>query len=271
MSVYLGTPGRLIELKCPASQSIPADDPFTFERTLGGKVKAQVSRPLRRRQWSVGVVTATPRDVGALAAFAGGEWGYGPFIWVSADAPVTNLLTPAQASCDPSTLYTGGVTATGPLNLGADGWAGRSFTNATPATPFYFGNDLVPALPGQPVTVSAYLVGVNAAVRIRWVDAAGAFISFSTGTAQGVAGVATRCTVTATPPANAVQAHVQAINTAQAARPAMTWTDTLFDWSDGQGCLKAVVSGLDRQVVLALRTPGYGRYADASFTITEVG
>lgn len=270
MSAYLGTPGRLVELKCPADQAAPGDDVFTFERTLEGRVKAQ-ARPFSRRAWRVQVSTATPQDVGALAAFAGGEWGRGPFIWVSADAPVTNLLTPDQSLCDPSTLYTAGVTATGPLNLGADGWAGRSFTNPSPATAFYFGEQGSPVLPGQPVTASAYVVGAGAQARIRWVDASGAFISFSTGTAQGVAGSARRAWVTATAPANAALAQVQAVNTAQGARPALTWTDTLFEWSDGQGCPKAVISGLDRQLILALREPGYGRYADASFTITEVG
>lgn len=270
MSAYLGTPGRLIELKCPTDQSIPDDDVYTFERTLEGRVKAQ-ARPLSRRQWSVKVDTATPREVGALAAFAAGEWGRGPFIWVSADAPVTNLLTPEQSLCDPSTLYTAGVTATGPLNLGADGWAGRSFTNPAPSTTFYFGNQGAPVLPGQKVTASAYLVGAGAAVQIRWADASGAFISFSTSAAGGVAGTAKRLSVTAAPPANAALAQVQAVNAAQGARPALTWTDQVFEWADGQGCAKAVLSGLNRDLVLALRESLYGRYADASFTITEVG
>jgi hypothetical protein len=126
-------------------------------------------------------------------------------------------------------------------------------------------------LPGQKVTASAYLVGAGAAVRIIWLDSAGAFISNSTGTAGGVTGTAKRLSVTATAPTNAASAQVQAISATQGARPALTWTDQLFEWSDGQGCPKAVISGLDRQLVLALRDPLYGRYADASFTITEVG
>lgn len=270
MSVYLGTPGRLIELHCAADQALPGDDVFTFERTLEGRVKAQ-ARPLSRRLWKVQVSTVTPRNLGALAAFAGGEWGRGPFIWVSEDAPVTNLLTPEQSTCDPSTIYTAGVTATGPLNLGSDGWAGRTFTNSTPSTTFYFGSQGAPVIPGQKVTASAYLVGAGAAVQIRWADAAGTFLSFSTGPASGVTGVAKRLALTATVPANAALAQVQAVNAAQGARPALTWTETPFEWSDGQGCPKAVISGLDRQLILALRTPGYGRYSDASFTITEVG
>lgn len=270
MSVYLGIPGRLVELKCPASQGTPADDVFTFERTLEGRVKAQ-ARPLARRSWDLRVATATPADVGALAAFAAGEWGRGPFVWVSTDAPLTNMLTPEQSLCDPSTLYTGGVIAGGPLNLGTDGWAGRSFLNPDPATTFRFGGQGAPVLPKQKVTASAYLVGAGAKAQIRWEDASGAYISTSTSTAQGVAGVPVRAFITATAPDNAAMAYVNAVSTTQAARPAFTWTDTLFEWADGQGCPKAVVSGLDRRLVRALADPKYGRYADASFTITEVG
>ena len=270
MSAYLGTPGRMVALKCPAGQVLSRDSTFTFERTLEGRVKAQ-AKALSRRQWSVQVSTATPAEVGALAGVAGGEWGRGPFVWVSADAPVTNMLTPEQSLCDPSTLYTAGVIAGGPLNLGADGWAGRSFLNPTPATAFYFGQQGAPVIPGQSVTASAYVVGAGAQVRIRWADANDSFISFSTGSAVGVAGSARRASVTAIVPAGAALAEVQALNATQGARPALTWTDEMFDWSDGQGCPKAVISGLDRKLILALRTPGYGRYADASFTITEVG
>ena len=270
MSVYLGIPGRLVELKCPSDQATPADDVFTFERTLEGRVKAQARR-LARRRWSVAVSTATPADVGALAGFAGGEWGRGPFVWVSADAPVTNMLTPEQSLCDASTLYTAGVIAAGPLNLGADGWAGRSFLNPDPSTTFRFGGQGAPVIPGQKVTASAYVVGAGARLQIRWEDASGAYVANSTSPVQGIAGSAVRAYLTATAPDNAALAYIQALSTSQAARPALTWTDTLFEWSDGQGCPKAVISGLDRRLVLALRTPGYGRYADASFTITEVG
>lgn len=269
MSAYLGTLGRMVELKCPADQRLSGEDRFTFERTLEGKVKAQVN-PLSRRTWNAGVATATPADVGALAAFALGEWGNGPFVWVSADAGVTNMLTPEQSSCDPSTVATTGVTVAGPL-LTADGWAGRSFTNAAPATPFYFGTQVAPVIPGQSVTASAYLVGAGAAVIVRWLDSSGVFISGVTGAAQGVAGSATRCWVTATPPANAASANMQAVNASQGARPALTWTDQLLGWADGQGCPKAVVHGLSRQLLLALKNPKFGRYTDLSFTITEVG
>lgn len=269
MSIYLGVLGRLVELRGASAQAIPEDDPFSFERTLEGRVKAQV-RPLERRRWSVGVDVARPDDVGALVAFASGEWGRDPFVWVAVDAPVTNLLTPAQSSCDPSTVFTSGVTVTGPL-LTPGGWAGRSFTNPTPATPFYFGSQQAPVIPGQAVTASAYLVGAGAAVRVAWYDAAGAFISSTTGAGQGVAGSAVRCYVTATPPATAASALVIAVNASQGARPALTWTGQLFPWADGQGCPRAVIHGLSRQVVLALREPLYGRYSDVSFKITEVG
>lgn len=270
MSVYIGTPGRLVELPYVSSQTVKSSDEYSFETTLEGRVKAQ-AKPLKRREWSLSASRYLAGAQGTLLAFVNGEWGRGPFVWVSADAQVTNLLTPDQSSCDPSTINTAGVTATGPLNLGADGWAGRSFTNPAPATAFNFGSQLAPVLQGQNVTVSAYLVGAGAQMRIRWVDAAGTFLAFTTGPAQGVAGIATRVSHTGMPPANAAQAQVQAVNATQAARPALTWTDQVVEWSDGQGCPKCVVHSVGRDLKMVSRLQRGLRTADVGFTITEVG
>lgn len=270
MSAYLGSLGRLVELKCPATQAVGSDEAFTFSRTLEGKVKAQ-TRPVSRRVWSLQVSTATPQEVGTLAGFTSGEWGRGPFIWVSPDAPVVNMLTPEQASCDPAIITAGSVSKTGPLALPEGGYAGRSLFNSDPAVNLVFGLQVTPVLPGQPVTASAFLVGAGSKVGISFQAADGSQISSTLSTASGVAGIATRLAVTVTAPANAVSARVYGSNSTQGARPAITWTDRVFEWGDGQGCPRAVVSSLSRDLVLALRDPLFGRYSDASFTITELG
>lgn len=272
MSVYLGTLGRLVELKCPSSQSLSEADRFSFGRTLEGRVKAQAT-PLARRQWGVSVATATPQEVGALAGFASGEWGYGPFVWVSTDAPVTNMLTPDAGSCAPGAYVLGSgtaVTAAGPM-LTPDGWAGRSYIKST-VNSLFFGVDRVPVLPGEKVTASAYVLGAGAAAAVVFYDAANSVVSSTVSTVTATAGTVVRSHITQTAPANAVSCrpYVNAATT-QTTRPALTWTSQLFEWADGQGCPKAVISGLSRDLVLALREPSYGRYADASFTITEVG
>lgn len=269
MKAYIGTPGRMIALPYVSSESIELEDVYSFQTTLEGRVKAQV-RPVANRAWSVAATRYLSDAQGLLFSFVSGEWGRGPFVWVAVDAPVTNLLTPKQSMCDPSTIFTSGVTAAGPL-LTPDGWVGRSFTNATQSTPFYFGPQAAPVIAGQKVTASAYLVGAGAAVRIIWQDAAGIFISSTTGSAGGLAGTVKRLSVTATPPANAAQAQVLAVNATQGARPALTWTDTLFEWSDGQGCPKAVIHAGTRDI-RSLSTHQLGiRAADVGFTVTEVG
>lgn len=270
MTVYLGNRGRLVKLPYASSQSLALSESMTLSTTLEGRVKAQ-ARPRRNREWSMTAERYLAQAQGALAAFFNGEWGNGPFVWVSADAPVTNMLTPAQSSCDPSTLYTAGVIAGAPLDLGADGWAGRSFLNPDPATTFRFGGQGAPVLPKQKVTASAYVVGAGAKVQIRWEDAAGVYISTTTSTAQGLAGTPVRAFITATAPDNAALAYVNALSASQAARPALTWTAALFDWADGQGCPKAIIRPAGRELKQAHVDPAGLRAADMSFTITEVG
>ncbi|GAA1337114.1 hypothetical protein [Arthrobacter roseus] len=271
MSVYLGQLGRLVELKCPSGEAQAPEDTFTFEQTLEGRVKAQ-SRAFRgRRRWAVDIGVATPADVGALMAFADGEWGHGPFLWISTDTPVTNMLTPEQASCDPSVIYGANESAGGPVET-PDGWAGRSYVNSTPASLMYFGFDYTPVIPGEPVTASAYVRGAGAAARLYFYDSSGNWLgAFVTSTVTATAGIVVRSWVTATAPAGAASCRVLGVNTSQGERPAITWTDGLFEWSAGNGCSKAVIHGLSRQVILALREPGYGRYSSPSFTIQEVG
>lgn len=269
VSVYLGQLGRLVELRGPSSQSHGVDDGYTFEQTLEGRVKAQ-TRSIRPRQWSVDISTATPADMGALFAFSAGEWGIGPFVWVSTDAPVTNLYTPAVASCDPDVMPSD-ATAAGPMDLGDGSYAGRSYM---PSGQFMFFGAVgdVPVLPGVPVTGSAYVLGAGAAARVNFYGSDGLRIGEPiTSAVTATSGSPVRSHVTAMPPANAVSALVSIENTTQAARPAVTWTGRLFDWADGAGCPKAVIHGLSRDVVLALREPNYGRYANASFSIREVG
>jgi hypothetical protein len=186
-------------------------------------------------------------------------------------APVINLLTPDQSTCDPGTIFDSGIIAAGPLSLGGGDWAGRSFANQTPSEAFYFGGQGAPVIPGVPVTASAYLVGAGAQIRIAWEDSAGSFISSTTGPAQGVAGSAKRVWHTATPPVAAAAATVVADGASQAARPALTWTSELLEWGPGEGCPKAIVDELGRTARSASSTVDGWRGSDITFRIREVG
>ena len=270
VSSYLGQLGRLVKVKCPSNQSTERSERYTFSRTLEGRVKAQLS-PLSRRSWTVDVSTATPSDMGALMAFVLGEWGDGPFVWVAEGAAVTNMLTPEVGACGPAAVVSSTVSMAGPLQLPDGSWAGRSLSNPAPSPTLRFGPDTTPVIPGGKVTASAFVVGAGSKVGVQFRNASGAVLSQFTSAQTGVAGGTTRLAVTATAPATAASCTVYATGTTLAARPALTWTEQVMEWGEGQGCTKAVITAPSQRLVLALADPLYGRYSDVSFTIQEVG
>lgn len=271
--IYLGTPGRMVGIKCPSSQSVEHEDRYTFEPTLEGKRKGQV-RKIGRRTWNLGTSEATtPKDTALLSEFAGGAWGAGPFWFVSADAPSTNLLTPDAAMCRDWVPDSVNIQPGGPVDLGADGWAPSSIRSYAPTEvgggqEIYLGSDRLPVLPGVMVTGSAWVKGASGRVRLYWYGPDGG-APIGTTTSELVATTTmTRLHVSARPPVGAVSVRLVAWNVEQAARPAVSWTDTLQPWSDGQGCPKAVVHGVSRSLTL---TGPIGTYSSQSYTVTEVG
>lgn len=270
MSVYLGSFARMIELKCPSSQQVSPVDRYSLSTSLEGQVQAQV-RPLGRREWSLNVSAATPADVAPYMAFVNGEWGNGPFNFVSADALVTNLLTPSQASCDPVEYGGAGASAFRPPMLTTAGWVGRSIQNDDVTKLVRFGYGHVPVVQGRRVTAAADLLGANAVVQLWFFDAASQLVSTVTSLVAAGAGVPVRSFVTALPPAGAVSCFVVGVNATQAARPSITWTDTLFDYADGQGCVKAILRAPTRDLIMATNQLRGGRYSSLQFTVSEVG
>lgn len=271
--IYLGQLGRMIELKCPSSQQVAVEDTTSFKSTLEGRRIAQVSPSAGRRTWQCQLSDAsTPGQVGAVMSFLNREWGNGPFMFVSADAPVTNLLTPAQASCDPKTFSGASAIAGGPMKVGSDDWAGRSVMNSNVTDLLgVAGNAYSPVLPGQRVTGSAYVLGAGAAVHLYFYDVNGVRITSWGSGVLGNNSTAVRSWVTQVAPSNAASARIFAQNAMQACRPAITWTDGLLDWADGQGCHKAIIHSPSRDLIMASRDPRGGRFSNLSFTVSEVG
>lgn len=271
--IYLGTLGRLVALKCPASQQMDLGERYSFEPTLEGRIKGQ-ALPLQRRTWSMSTSDATtPAQQAALQGFVNGSWGPGPFVFVSADAPVTNLLSPGAAACLELTSHVG-IGPGGPVDLGPEGWEGSSIAANYPDTTspeIFFGLGFVPVLPGVPVTGSAYIQGTEARVNLYWYAAdlspLGATPSQNVSSPAGM----TRVSVTALPPTGAACCRVVAFHATKATRPALTWTDRAFPWAAGEGCPKAVLHGASKNLIMASRDFRGGRYANVSYTITEVG
>lgn len=270
MTVYLGTLGRMIPIYSTPSAQLDAEERYSFSTTLEGRRKAQ-ARPIGRRTWGLSAQFADPSEHSALSAFANGAWGIGPFIFVPVDAPHTNLLTPAASTCMETTFST--AKPGGPVNLGADGWAASSLT--TPIEDpngMYFGDasELIPVTPGQPVTGSAWVQGIGARVRLNWYDMNGNYLSSFVASTSTATSTMSRLSVVGTPPSGAAACRLLIVGPAgmRATRPAVTWSNGVQPWSDGQGCKKAVVSTFSRDQVLAVIG---NTYSNVSFTVTEVG
>lgn len=264
--IYLGSPGRMVGLKCPVSQRDAAEEGYRFVTTLEGRRKAQVV-PGQRRVWdlSTGSVT-TPTEVATLREFASGAWGPGPFWFVPEAAPQVNLLSPHDVFDAPPQQ------AGGPMRLEDGSWAAFSKRATREGAAILWRNlgleSDPPVLPGVPVTVSAYVEGTGASVMLQWFDRSGAYVG-ERSSGSVTAAVGTRLSVTATPPVEAAYVRVSARNATRAARPAVTWTDRVMPWGEGLGCPKAVVNQTSHELVRAI--PGTPVLSDLNFTVTEVG
>lgn len=267
MPVYLGTLGRMVKLPYVTAQQVETEERYSFQQTLEGRRKAQV-KPRGPRTWALATEHFRPNEVALLQQFAQGTWGPGPFVFVSADAPVSNLLTPRIADCFPEAAFGANVMTSGELYIGHDMYAPRSLINSNPSTPMYFGGVRTPVVAGKRVTGSAWVSGADACVRLFFYNAAGTFISSATSGVTATQTTVVRSWVTAMPPAGAVSCVVGGVNATRATQPAVTWTDGLLPWADGQGCEKAVVHGVSRDLRLAM--PG-ATYLNLGFTVSEVG
>lgn len=270
--IYFGINGRLIGVKCPSVQRVDDGERYQFAMTLEGKRKAQVAPGSRRRVWdlALGDVT-TPAQVSVLRGIASGAWGNGPFWFVPAEGPDTNVLEPGTASCDPAVLPSTNENG-GPLRT-ADRWFGRSVARAdTTAGLLHFGGDglsgTVPVPESGPVTAAAYVLGDGAAVDVLWRDGAGDVVSTSRSVVTASGSEVVRSWLTVTPPVGAVWASVRAADAVRGAGPSLTWGNRLLPFSDGRGASKVVVDQVSSGLVYT--QPGR-TYQNLSFTVTEVG
>lgn len=267
MPVYLGTLGRMVKLPYVTAQQVETEERYSFQTTLEGRRKAQV-KATGRRTWSLTTEHFRPNEVGLLQQFVEGAWGSGPFVFVSGDAPVTNMLSPATASCDPTLLTHPAIEPSGPMRLMGNDFAGRSYFNSDPTIGLVFPSSSTPAIPGSRVTASAYLRGSGARCYVSFWDSSGNFISSFGGPADGIASETRRLFVSATVPPDAVRCLVYGVNATQGAQPAITWSNKVLPWSAGEGCEKAVVHGLSRDLRLAVEG---ATYSNLSFAVSEVG
>lgn len=268
MSVYLGQLGRMVELPYVTAQSVEMADTYSFETTLEGRVKAQARFSRPRRTWSVSADRYLARAQGTLAQFAQGAWGSGPFVWVSSDAQVTNMLTPDGANCN--VIETAAATFGGPVMDSGGYWSPTSLL-ANGAGSLYFQKERVPVVAESWATGSVDVRGSGSRAAMSFFNSSGGFISTVSSPSGGSSSGMIRLSVSSVVPATAVSVSLFARSTVQATRPALTWTKEVFEWADGQGCPSAVVHSLSKDVQSAHYDPRGFRAANMGFTVTEVG
>lgn len=263
MPVYLGSLGRMIKLPYVVSQQLQQEERYTFKKTLEGKNSAQ-RIPRGHRSWALTADHFRANESATLQEFADGSWGRGPFWFLSADALVSNVLPPI-------TKVFGNYGNAGPAFLDDGGRSPFSYTppaGGAGTIQFVGAEEDPPAIPGRKVTGSAYIMGTGVSVMLQFFDVSGAQVGAFSSASVTSTTVAKRASVTAAAPSGTVRVRLTARNTTVAARPAITWTDKLQPYGDGQGCAKAVVHGVSRDQVLAV--PG-NTFSNLSFTVTEVG
>lgn len=266
MPVYIGSLGRMVKLPYVGSQQVQTEEHYNFSSTLEGKRKAQV-KPRGPRTWELSADHYRPNEHSLLSQFADGAWGPGPFVFVSADAPHTNILTPAASMCRESEQFQPDVLYGGPSLLPTGLWAAGSYMSGQPTT-YLFGRGIYPLPPsGSNVTGALHVQGANARARLNWYAADRRYLGSSA--AALTPGEGWRVSsVTARPPIGAAGVGLGALTATACAAPILVWGDSAPSWSVGEGCLEAVVHAVSRDLRLAV--PG-STYSNLSFTITEVG
>lgn len=267
--IYLGTLGRMIGLKCPSSLSTDHGDRYTMTRTLEGGVRAQ-ARPVTARQWQLGLSDAsTPADLALLQDFARGAWGPGPWIFFSAEAVNTNILTPRQAALVDREQVD--LVAGGPVTVSDGSLAPASVIVNFAGTQSISLVRRLPVVPGAPMTFTAEVESDGTVAPKIWLafyDANGVNIRGHNGEGEVRSGMQ-RVSVSNVVPENAHRAAVGPNSaTMRLARPQVTWTDKAPPvFSDGRGCASAVLHGVSEGLTLTWDTR---TYMNAGFTVSEV-
>lgn len=263
MPVYIGSLGRMIKLPYVGSQQLQQEERYTFKKTVEGKNSAQ-RVPRGHRSWALTADHFRSNESATLQEFADGSWGRGPFWFLSADALTTNALPPI------SSVF-GSYADGGPLALEGGAWAPFSLkpsAGGAGVIQFVATSQDPPVVHGRKVTASAYVLGSAAYVTVQFFTVGGSLLGSVSSASVSASTIARRVSVTADVPLNAATARVTARDATSAARPAITWTDSVQPYGDGQGCAKAVVHAVTRDVRLAM--PG-ATYLNMGFTVTEVG
>lgn len=246
--------------------SISKDLPRTYGTTLGGRRFVR-SAPRGHREWPLTAAGGYANELAAVSMFADGDWGDGPFWWLSPWAVGVNALTPSGSVLRHADLA--GGTVGGPAQSVDGTWfpstavSGGGGINAV-ARSAARGYTAVP--PGSPYTAGLY-VSAGQQVRVSEFDSTLGVTLRSVSSAAAVGSGLTRVTVSSVAGTGTTALRVDVLGAGVCAGASLSLTPYLAPWGKGDGCEEAVVESVSLDVSVVNR---HG-WADQSFTIKEVG
>ncbi|WP_424823891.1 hypothetical protein [Rothia aeria] len=228
MTGYIGTPARMLPLLW--ANPAPVKRPTRYAvQEAAVKRWAFVSAPAtaRRREWTLDM-TGTQREMHPVLQLAAGHFGNGPWWLVTDEAAMTNMLTPAQSMLQ-------GIANAGAADT-VDGVSAVSVVGGAPVTIA----DLVPAIPGEPITVSVDASG-DTVLTVQPVDAAGRAVGAAkTVHADGNLMQRIHATILAMP-AGARGVAISARGYTTLACPQVVWSTEPAAWDVGLGSDSVII------------------------------
>lgn len=271
---YLGSLGALVDVGCSAAVDLGAGRPARDVVTLGGRVSTQVG-PRVRREWGLRLPrVSTPAQIANIQAFVHGEFGRGPWVFVSEIAMTTNMVTPQGSVFEDLGTPQGGTSANGgPLVLSDGRRSGRSLVVESPSTQVFLPRvdgvyEYVPVISGQRVSGSIWAQGSSPRLRMRFYDASLSLLSTVTGSPAVGAGPQVLTVEGAIVPEGAVAVLLVVDGVSRVARPSISWTSRAQGWAIGDGAPMVHVAEVSQAPELLLDAR---QYIDASFVVREVG
>lgn len=286
---WIGHPSTLVPIQDYGTAPVTDDVSTVINTSMSGARRVRVPRNRPPRSWSLSIPAAKTNDLSHFRTLLTATMP--PYVFISADAQVTNAMTPEQSTLTtllhpPQGLAFGGMWKI----IGEDPQRGGALARLNPNAAF--GNPApvrigpVPVPPRwteRSVTVSALLATAykgtdgtsGAGAHLQWLDANGSAvgaIETSSTPVTGMDGLRLSHT-TAKPPAGAVSCAIF-INYAEViAQPAVTWTDHLIpEWSVGNGAQYVVIDKSGHEAIASSGQACSGiRRADYSIGLIEAG
>ena len=265
ISGWLGNLGRLVPVYSTPGMSITKETPRTYQTTLGGRRFVR-STPRGHREWSLSGEGGFAGELAVVQGFADGDWGDGPFWWLSPWAASVNALTPDGSLLRHAGLA--GAVSAGPVQAADGSWfpvsAVTSGTVNAIARSVGRGYTAVPR--GTVYTASMY-VSTGQQVRVSEFDPSlGSALRSVTSPAGSGAGLS-RVSVSSTANASTAALRVDVLGAGTCAGAALSLTRSLTPWGKGDGCEEAVVDSASMNV----RVANSQGWADQAYVIKEVG